>query len=132
VTVFLDTSAAYALLDRDDANHLKAKRIWQELLQGEATLVTTNYILVETFALVGHRLGASAVRAFQEDVLPVVAVEWIQETTHRAAVSALLAAARRTLSLVDCTSFETMRSLGTKTAFAFDRHFAEQGFRCLP
>ena len=132
MTVFLDTSAAYALLDRDDANHLKAKRIWLELLQGEATLITTNYVLVETFALLGHRLGTSAVRAFQENILPVVAVEWIQETTHRAAVSALPAAGRRTLSLVDCTSFETRRSLGTKTAFAFDRHFAGQRFRCPP
>jgi predicted nucleic acid-binding protein len=33
---------------------------------------------------------------------------------------------------VDCTSFEMMRELGIHNAFTFDRHFAEQGFTCLP
>ena len=26
--IFVDTSAIYALLDRDDQNHLKAKKAW--------------------------------------------------------------------------------------------------------
>jgi predicted nucleic acid-binding protein len=36
------------------------------------------------------------------------------------------------LSLVDCTSFQVMRQLGIDTAFAFDEHFAEQHFTCIP
>ena len=32
----------------------------------------------------------------------------------------------------DCVSFETMRRLGIKNAFALDRHFSEQGFECVP
>ena len=39
---------------------------------------------------------------------------------------------RRQLSLVDCASFDIMRRLGLRDVFAFDPHFAEQGFRCLP
>ena len=30
--VFVDTSAFFALLDRDDANHKKAKEIWNKVL----------------------------------------------------------------------------------------------------
>lgn len=132
MTVFVDTSAFYAILDADDQNHEQARRAWNDLVTQEADLVCTNYVLVETFALVQHRLGIEAVRALQEDILPVLRVEWVDESVHEASTAALLIAARRQLSLVDCTSFETMRRLGIKTAFTFDRHFAEQGFDNIP
>jgi predicted nucleic acid-binding protein len=94
--------------------------------------VTTSYVLVETFALVQSRLGMEAVRALADDVVPVLRVQWVGETEHRLGVTALVAAGRRQLSLVDCVSFVTMRDLRLDTAFAFDRDFADQGFRTLP
>ena len=30
--IFVDTSAFFALLDRDDANHKKAKEVWNKVL----------------------------------------------------------------------------------------------------
>lgn len=131
MSIFVDTSALYAVLDADDSNHKQAKDAWTDLLNEEKTLVCTNYVLVEMFALLQHRLGMKAVRAFEVDIMPVLQVEWIDETLHHAAVAALLAVARRHLSLVDCTSFEVMRRLGLTTAFAFDRHFGEQGFKSI-
>jgi predicted nucleic acid-binding protein len=94
--------------------------------------ISNNYILVESFALLQRRLGMEAVRVFQEDILPLINIEWIDKETHKSGMSALLAASKRNLSLVDCVSFETMRALGIKTVFAFDPHFAEQGFKCIP
>ncbi|MDF1537076.1 MAG: VapC toxin family PIN domain ribonuclease, partial [bacterium] len=93
---------------------------------------TTNYVLLECSALIQHRLGFVAVRGIKEDMLGLVNIHWIDPETHRAAVSAFLAASRRKLSLVDCASFEVMRTLGIKLAFAFDSHFKEQGFTCIP
>lgn len=66
-----------------------------------------------------------------EDVFPLLQVEWVDEIGHREAVSAMLVAGRRELSLVDCSSFGTMRRLGIRKAFAFDEHFAEQGFEIV-
>jgi predicted nucleic acid-binding protein len=130
--VLVDTSAFLAVINADDENHSRAKETWSALVTQDAQLVCTNYVLVETFALVQKRLGMQAVRVFQDDLLPVVDVKWIDETCHRAAVSALLAAGRRELSLVDCTSFEVMRQLGTDAVFAFDRHFEDLGFKVIP
>ena len=132
MSIFVDTSALYAILDADDENHERAKHLWTDLVTQEARLVCSNYVLVETFALVQHRLGMEAVRALQEDILPILHIEWVDEPSHRAGVTAVLTAARRNLSLVDCVSFEVMRQLGIKTAFAFDPHFGEQGFECIP
>ena len=132
MSVFVDTSAFFAVLDADDENHDRARQVWEDLLTQEAVLICSNYVLVETLALVQHRLGLPAVRTFQEDIMPVLNVEWVDETIHQVGIASVLAAARRGLSLVDCVSFEIMRRLGIKTAFVFDHHFDEQGFECLP
>jgi len=132
MSVFADTAALFAILDADDQNHERARQTWVSLITQGSELVCTSYILIETFALVQHRLGMEAVRILQEDVVPMLHVEWVTEDTHAAGAAALLTAARRQLSLVDCVSFEVMRRLGIKTAFTFDDHFAEQGFEQVP
>ncbi len=130
--IFIDTSAFYALLDKDDSNHSKARKAWPALIKADNILVTTNYVLIESFALLQHRLGLDAIRGFQEDLVPLINIEFINAELHRAAISVLLTASRRDLSLVDCASFELMRSQGIKAAFAFDPHFREQGFVLTP
>ena len=127
--VFVDTSAFYAVLDRDDANHTEAKNVWTRLVLEAATFLTNNYVLVETAALLQHRLGVAAVRVFQEEIVPLLRVDWISEERHRGAMEAVLAAGRKKLSLVDCVSFQTMRENGVRSAFCFDAHFREQGFK---
>lgn len=131
-SIFIDTSAFLAVLDADDEYHSRAKRAWEEILSSGCPLITSNYILVETSALVQNRLGLQATRVFQEDILPLLTIRWVDATIHSAATSALLAANRKKLSLVDCVSFEVMRHAVIKCAFTFDRHFKEQGFDSVP
>ncbi len=129
---YVDTSAFLATLIADDKNHVAAKKQWTELVLAEATLVCSDYVLLETLALIQHRIGLAAVRIFHEDIFPMLTIEWVDEMTYRAGMASILTAARRGLSLVDCISFEVMRRLGIHSAFAFDNHFKEQGFTCLP
>lgn len=132
MSIFVDTSALLTILDAAEQRHEQAHRVWIHLLDGNENLVSTNYVLVETIALAQNRLGLASVAALQQDVVPALAITWIDEAVHESAVGALLTAGRRRLSLVDCTSFEIMRRLGIRQVFAFDPHFAEQGFECLP
>ena len=132
MSIFIDTSAFLAILNPDDKNHQEAKKRWEELLLQDEKLVCSNYVLVETMALIQNRFGMEALRAFQEDVVPILAIKWVDEFTHQAGITSMLTANRRKLSFVDCVSFDIMRQLGIKRAFAFDRHFEEQGFECIP
>ncbi len=132
MSVYLDTSALYALLDRDDKNHAAAAETWKSLSARNEDLVTSNYVLLEAFALLQNRLGLTAVRILQQNFSPLLRILWIGEETHGLAVASLLTARRRKLSLVDCVSFEAMRRSGVAGAFTFDRHFAEQGFEVVP
>lgn len=125
---FVDTSALYALLDRGDASHSEAARVWRLLLERDESLVTTNYVVVECAALVQRRLGMEAVRALVDDVLPVIRVVWVDSQLHDAACTAMLAAGKPHVSLVDWTSFEFMRRQGARRAFAFDDDFWALGF----
>jgi predicted nucleic acid-binding protein len=132
MSVFIDTSAFYALLDASDEHHRKAADAWQQIIDSTQDVVTSNYVLVETFALIQSRLGREAVRGFQEDIVPVLSVRFITPEIHRLGIAALIAASRRALSLVDCVSFEVMRDLGIKSAFAFDPHYRQYGFTVIP
>lgn len=131
MTIFVDTSALYALLDRDDQMHRRAAETWERLLRDGSVVITTNYVVVETSALVQRRLGGDAVQALHTALLPLLSIEWIGEAVHSAAVQVLLGSARRKLSLVDCTSFPVMRAAGAGSAFCFDAHFRQQGFELL-
>ena len=132
MSIFIDTSGFIAVLDMDDASHTGAAKTWMDILTSAEILVTTNYVLVETCALVQNRLGMTAIKVFQEDIVPVLRIEWIDKAVHHAAMRIMLAAVSKKLSLVDCVSVGTMRLLGITTAFTLDKHFEEQGFICLP
>ena len=132
MSLFVDTSAVLAYLDPDQPRHAEVVAAWNDALDRDRLLVTSNYVLVETFALAQRRLGLEAVRGLAEVLVPLVETLWIDEGLHSTAVVALLTAGRRRLSLVDCTSFELMRRHGLTEALALDEDFARQGFRVVP
>ena len=49
--IYVDTSAFYALLDRADKYHAPARDVWPTLLKNDIALVTTNYVVSETVAV---------------------------------------------------------------------------------
>ena len=118
----------FAVLDADDRYYPRARELWEQLIAISEDLVCTNYVLIETFALIQRRLGMEAVRTFEEDVSPLIRVYWVSESDHRSGVTALLTAGRRDFSLVDCLSFLVMRRLDLRVAFTFDEDFLAQGF----
>ena len=125
---FVDTSAAYAALDASDEFHQRAVRTWSQKIEEKYSMIISNYVIVETTALLQSRIGMEAAMGFTERLVPLMRVEWVDEETHKEATTAYLLTSKKKLSLVDCTSFIIMRRLGLKEAFAFDRHFTEQGF----
>jgi predicted nucleic acid-binding protein len=126
--VFADTSGLLALLNAKDQNSDRAARAFAALRAKQAPLVTTSFVLVETYALVGRRLGVDAVRRFRADFAPLLDVVWVDEALHDAGLDVLLDRRRRLLSLVDAVSFVTMRQRGLTDAFAYDPHFEQEGF----
>jgi predicted nucleic acid-binding protein len=131
-TVFVDTSAIYAILVATDHDHDRARAALAGLEKGRNGLVTSSYVMHETVALLQSRIGVGAIRVFQESVAPVLETSWVDRRLHERAMAALLASGRRDVSLTDWTSFVLMRDLRIETAFAFDEDFRTEGFRTIP
>ncbi len=133
MTTFVDTSAFITLLDDADERFDNAFRWLDEVVTDRnERLLTHNYVVVETIAVIQRRFGAPATRACFDQLLPVCEIRFIGESLHQRATAAYLAGLDRQVSFVDRVSFELMRSEGIGLAFAFDPDFAREGFETVP
>ena len=132
MSVFVDSSGLFAILDADGVEHQAAAEEWNRLLDEGTPLRTHSYVVIETAAVVQGRLGMAAAVTLHREVVPALSVRFVDRELHNQAATSLLAAGRRQVSLVDWTSFGMMRDENLGEAFAFDNHFAEQGFTLRP
>jgi len=128
--VFVDTSAFIALLDPGDDSHAQAVRIEQSLANQAAHLVTTNFVLDETYTGLRGKIQHSAILRFRDSVRQSrqLNVMRITETLEDQAWEIFARYHEKDFSFTDCTSFAVMQQLGITTAFAFDGHFEQFGF----
>ena len=126
--VFADTSGLFALLVKNDLMHVRAQLNFAYFAQYRAELLTSSFVLVETAALLQHRVGLAAVHDFQSKIIPLLEIIWVNGAWYTRAIQRLFALNNRNISLVDCLSFEIMESSETAYAFSFDSHFPENGF----
>jgi predicted nucleic acid-binding protein len=132
MSVFVDTSALYALLVRTEERHAEVSSAFGSLLDLGRRLLTSNYGLVETTALLQRRFGLAAVRDVNDRIVPLLTLRWIGEALHRHSVERLLRTDRRGLSLVDCSSFVIMDTEGIEEALVLDSDFEAEGYKVIP
>ena len=126
--IFVDTSALYALADRADRNHDEARLRFSAVLNAAEDLLTHNYVLVESIALIQNRIGTAAALDLARTA-DNFEIEWVDAKLHQEAIRALARSPKRRISFVDQVSFLVMRGRSVETALAFDRDFEREGFR---
>ncbi len=126
--IFIDTSAIYAMADQADPYHEVARERFGKLIDAGEEILTHNYILVESMALLQSRLGLPAALRLARDARAFV-VEWVDQLTHEEAVRRLARRGSRKVSLVDQVSFLIMQRRSIQVAMAFDPDFAKAGYQ---
>ena len=124
MTVLIDTTALFALLDVRDEHHVSAVRHW-DLLEDE-DLVAHSYVVVETVALARARLGWPAVHRLVDEVLPALRVEMVDRELHDSALMVYRRLGGGT-SFVDRVTIAFGQREGIRSAFAFDRDLEASG-----
>ncbi len=133
-SLFVDSSAWYALADRDDVYHDRAAACLTGSLSAYARLVTTNHVVGESYTLIRMRLGHAAAQQFLKSLDQSRRVQrlFVAQDQEEAAFVLLHRYADQDFSFVDATSFVAMKALGLRDAFTFDHHFAALGYVMLP
>jgi predicted nucleic acid-binding protein len=113
--IFVDTSAWYALVDSDDADHGKAAAFFSA---NTTPLITTNTVFSETVTLIRYRLGHEPARIFGQKMKEssFVRLVPITQTDEERAWD----------------SFAVMQRMKLTTAFTFDSHFRVMKFVVAP
>ena len=121
MSLFVDTSVWYAAADSSDSSNARSKAI----LSGNEPLVTTDHVLIETWALLRHRIHRRAAERFWEGLRSGVAVvEPVGVADLEAAWQIGVSYRDQDFSIVDRTSFAVMRRLGIERTASLDDDFA--------
>ena len=124
--IFVDTSAWYAFIDKNDPDHPAAVNKVQVL---DRFLLTSNYIFDEILTLLKTRLGPSIAISFGQKLWDqeVSALVRITEEDEAKAWRIFRQYKDKGFSFTDCTSIALMERLDIDTVFAFDDHFVQYG-----
>ena len=125
MSAFIDTSAFYAAADRGDAHRERVAT----LLADEEHLVTSDYVVLETWLLLRRRLGYAAAERFWRGIRAgAVSAEPVTAADLDAAWSIGERFEDQGFSLTDRTSFAVMQRLGIHRAVTFDHDFTVYRF----
>jgi predicted nucleic acid-binding protein len=132
--IFVDTGAFLARYVPQDEHHRRARRAWSEIERGRSRCFTSNFVLDETFTLLGRRSSYTFAAERARALLASTALTILRPDADDEAKAVDLFAkfADQKVSFTDCVSFALMRHHGLNRAFTFDRHFADAGFELVP
>ncbi|MBI2008113.1 PIN domain-containing protein [Candidatus Amesbacteria bacterium] len=132
-TIFIDSGPFRAAANKSDDNHLKARAQFEELGVGTFKLMTSDYVVDETYTGLLTRPGYWAAMGFDETLkVSRIKIEFIgQERFFKSQEVFRRFNKDKKWSFTDCTSYVVMKELKIKTVFAFDKNFEEMGFKVL-
>ncbi|MFN4856075.1 MAG: type II toxin-antitoxin system VapC family toxin [Pseudanabaena sp.] len=131
--ILIDTSAWAAISDNKDRHHASALNFIKKI-NGKYKLITTNYVLDETYTLLLMNAGYQTTIAFKQRIDIMVAsqvleIVWIDDSiANRSWQIFTKFNVDKEWSFTDCTSYAVMKQLNIAEAFILDHHFAQMGF----
>lgn len=122
--VFVDTGGFCALAIPDDRWHECALHILENLRTKNATITTSNFVLVELYTLLNARAGHRTAISFM-DRLESSDTNVIRVTEEIEGESRIIFRKYDLprLSFTDCTSFALINTQRISHIFTFDQHF---------
>ena len=128
-SVFVDSFAWIAAINKSDNYHEMCIRILEELLNNHAKLITTNYVVETINALSKVELRKTVIGFIDKlEKSPSVRIIKITDEIYNNAWTLYQQRMDKDWGITDCTSFEIMKMFNIKKAFTSDKHFEQAGY----
>jgi len=132
-TVFLDASYIIALAAPGDQYHQRAKILANELEEDQASIITTQAVILEIGnALAKLRYRAAAImliESLNDD--PDIEIVPIKQDLFERAFELFRTRLDKEWGLTDCISFIVMKDRDINDVLTTDSHFSQAGFNVL-
>ena len=131
--IFVDSFAWIAAINKSDNYHEISLRILEELLNKQAKLITTNYVVVETINALSKVEFRKTVIEFIDKLgkSPSVQIVKITDEIYNNAWTLYQQRMDKDWGITDCTSFEVMQMFNIRKAFTSDKHFEQAGYSLM-
>jgi len=131
--VFVDSFAWIAAINKSDNYHEISLKILEELLNKQARLITTNYVVVETINALSKVKFRKTVIEFIDKLRksPNVQIVKITDEIYNNAWTLYQQRMDKDWGITDCTSFEVMQMFNIRKAFTSDKHFEQAGYSLI-
>jgi predicted nucleic acid-binding protein len=132
--IYIDTGAFLARHLSKDQHHPQANTFWESLHKINEACVTSNFVLDETFTLLGRRAGYNFAAQRARNIYASESLQILRPTRKEElkAIDFFEKYSDQRLSFTDCVSFVLMQSKKIKRIFTFDHHFQLAGFQIYP
>ncbi len=131
--IFIDTGAFLARYLDHDQYHRNAVIVWEQLGTNKEKYFTSNFVLDETFTLLGRRAGYEFAVQRAKNIYASRALRILRpdKTDELNAINYFSKFADQKISFTDCISFVLMKREKIQRVFSYDRHFELAGFNLV-
>ena len=132
--IYIDTGAFLARHLIKNQYYHQANAFWEAVHEKNEACVTSNFVLDETFTLLGRRAGYKFAAQRARNIYASESLQILRPTRKEEvkAIDFFEKYSDQHLSFTDCISFILMQRNKIKRIFTFDHHFPLTGFQIYP
>lgn len=124
---FVDSNIWIARFNKADIDHLKAKKLIQNL-PPDASILTSNLVIYEVLTVLSMRAGKNKAIEFAKWLFPLISQSligevFIDEALEHKTLTLFSKLKQKDISIADCASVIAAKDYGANYILTFDQHF---------
>lgn len=130
--IFIDADAFVALLNLDDPNHQKARRLNKYIEGQKISGISSNFAIGEAITVISQDVGHSKAVNFGQKILQNEVLIIDADRYHELeALKRFAQATSKNARFTDFVNMVMMDELHIDTVFSFDKHYPQAGYKLL-
>lgn len=125
--ILIDSDAFVGRFFLDDSHYVQSKKLFEELEEAHASIVTTSAVIGETATVLSHRKGQELALQFLHVItrsqLPIIHID---AQIHNEALVLFKQQRERGTSYTDCANVAVLRQFTIPKIFSFDQVYEKR------